>query len=174
MKTKYTPTAGRAFITPEQRFEDTGLIEIPKKYRKQKKAVARVQSWSPGIRFKCSCGYVQHIKGACRHCQRNLMQIVSSEPAAPFDVDITGLRVLYAEASVLPIEEGLFCIPIDDIIAIIPDDVDLDEASDANGARCKFCGPCKDGSANGMLLVPINGKIACPRCRKDVNGAVVE
>ena len=169
------PTPGRAFITPESRFTDTGLIEIPEKYRQKKKAVARVAAWEPCIRFKCArCKSIQHIKGSCRRCQGEKMRMISTEPVAPFAGDITGLRVLYLETSVNPIADGIFALPIDDIVAIIPDGFELDNAEDDGVTpRCRYCGPCQEGSTNSMLMVYRKKRYVCPRCHKDQNGIVI-
>ena len=168
MSKTYTPAPGRAFINPESRFTDTGLIEIPEKYRERKKAVAVVQSWSKEYMFRCNhCGNLQHSRGPCRWCQhRNTLRMVSGSPTAPFSVDITGLRVIYEEAAVTRIEDELFSIPIDDIIAIIPDGIDIGGAEEYGAVkRCGRCGPAKKGSPNAMILVDDGtGKQACPRC----------
>ena len=166
------PMPGRAFIRPESRFLDTGLIVIPDRYKAKKKAVARVESWVPEYRFKCKCGTVQHIKGPCRHCQRrDKMKMISTVPVSPFDGDITGLRVLYVEAAVSKVDNELFSMPIDDIIAIIGNDVDMEQAQGSTSVkRCKFCGPAKEGSPNGMMMVARNGKDTCPRCNRTETG----
>ena len=171
----YSATPGFALIKPESMFADTGLIELPEKYRQKKKSVARVESWSPQYRFRCRCGNVQHFRGACTHCQRrDKMKLISSVPTAPFAGDITGLRVIYMEHAVARITDDLYRLPIDCILAIIPDDMELEQAGDVSNKRCRFCGPARSGSSNGMLLIPKNGVLRCPRCKKDQNGNVVK
>lgn len=171
----YIPPPGYAFIEPESRFNDSGLIEIPKQYRMARKAVARVKSWKPEYRFACSCGAVQHSRGPCRKCQsRDKSRMISNSPTDPFGgKDITGLRVVYVEAMVTQLTEDTHRLPIDCIIAVLGDDVVLDEAHDSGGIkRCKYCGPAKEGTDNGMILMPKDGKHICPRCKRDEYGIV--
>ncbi len=168
----YSPTPGFAFIKPEPHYADTGLIELPEKYRQKKKAVATVESWKPELRFRCRCGNVQHYRGPCMHCQRrDRMTIISGSPLAPFDGDITGLRVIHLEHAVAKVAGDLYRIPIDCIIAILPDGVELEQAGDTQ-KRCRFCGPARAGSPNGMMLLPKGGKLVCPRCGRDENGVL--
>ena len=175
MSKTYTPTRGKAIITPEQQFTDTGLIVIPERFKAKKKAVARVVIWSKGIRMKCAgCGFIQYSGSTCRNCQRPNMKMLCEHPTSPFAGDITGLRVLYAQSSLSKIDDNMFVIPIDDIIAIIGDEVDLDNAENVNGVkRCVYCGPAKPGSNNGMILTTQKGVLCCPRCGKDESGVKV-
>jgi hypothetical protein len=174
---KYKPTAGFAFIKPEQRYEDkTGLIEIPIKYRKVKKAVARVEQWTPEYRFACKrCGHVQHYRGPCRNCQSgDKMRMISKHPTDPFGgMDITGMRVIYVEAMVCTINDEIHRLPIDCIIAVLGDDVVLDQAEDNAPKRCRFCGPARSGTSNGMVLIPKRGALVCPRCHRSEAGELV-
>ena len=174
MKTLH-PTPGRAFITPENRIIDSGLIKVPERFGRKKKAVARVSLWKAGYRRRCSdCGHIQHTKGDCRGCQSRRLEMISEAPTAPFAVDISGMRVMYAETSVLMITDDIWVLPIDDIIAIIPDGFELEGAKDDNGIRrCVLCGPCQEGSTQGMVMTIRKGRHVCPRCHKDESGTVV-
>lgn len=170
----FIPMPGHAFITPESRFIDTGPIEIPERYRQKKKAVAIVKDWKRGNRFKCRCGQIQHVKGACRNCQRrDRMKSISAVPVAPFNADITGMRVIYVESAVNRISDDLYSLPIDDIIAIIDKDVELDSAEGVSGVkRCKFCGPAKDGTKNAVVMLKKASGFVCPRCKRDETGVI--
>lgn len=161
------PMPGYAHITPESKYQDTGLIVIPEKYRGRKMAVGRIVSWSASRKYRCShCGNIQHISGSCRYCQSRKVFPISKTPIEPFGGEnIAGRRILYAESAVVPLPGELFRIPIDDILAAIDDDVVLDQAERASGVkRCVKCGPAKEGSSNAMILVQDGGVTKCPRC----------
>lgn len=170
----YQALPGYALVEPEQKYTDTGLIALPEKYSRKKKAVARVKKWKPEFRLRCGhCGGIQHYRGSCAHCQRrDRLRAISTGQTAPFNADITGSRVLYLEHAVARITDDLYRIPIDSILAILPDDLNLDDAGDEQ-KRCRFCGPAREGSPNGMMLLPKGGKLVCPRCKMDENGMVV-
>jgi hypothetical protein len=158
---------GYAHVEPESKYQDTGLIIIPDRFKGRKMSVGRVESWRPNFAHRCKdCGNIQQTGGHCRHCQRNRVYPFSTNIRSPFGLaDITGLRVIYIEAALVPIAADQFRLPIDDIIAAVEDDVVLDDAAGSSGIkRCAKCGPAKEGSANAMILTNIEGVLKCPRC----------
>jgi hypothetical protein len=100
--------------------------------------------------------------------------MISKHPTDPFGgMDITGMRVIYVEAMVCTINDEIHRLPIDCIIAVLGDDVVLDQAEDNAPKRCRFCGPARSGTSNGMVLIPKRGALVCPRCHRSEAGELV-
>lgn len=137
------PLPGFAFVEIEGQYkESVGRIIIPPKYRKRPSHVGRVTSAT-----------------------------YKPEDARMWEEwGIVGKRVIVAAHVMveMPFSGNLYRVPVatDAILAVLPDDVDIEIAADPVG-RCVHCGVAKEGSTNTVMLDPLG---FCPRCGKNRDG----
>lgn len=138
------PVPGQAFVKIEAKFRaNEGGIIIPAKYRQRASCIARVLKASP-----------------------------KPDTARMWnDWGIIGKRCVVANHALSPLPaplDGLHRVPLstDTILAILPDDLDVEVSTDAPG-RCTHCGAAQSGTTNTVLLDPLG---YCVRCGRNADG----
>jgi len=163
------PAPGRAIVEADREPDALKGIHLPD-ISKKGLLSGTVSDLRFGMPRKCKrCGRIQTINDKCRACG-SPMRILSQKPYNPLGADVVGRRVVFNELSVYECEKNRYIVPVDTIVAILPADVAFDAKKTAH--RCKFCGPAKAGTSNGLMMVAdAKGEMYCPRCRKYANGA---
>lgn len=135
------PLAGYCFIKLSGAYDSKcGLIHIPDIARARKVGCGEIVAWNP-----------------------------TDEQNRSFGTDaVIGWYAICHDYAKTPVVDGIFKIPIDNVLAICDESAKINGVSPFNGVeRCSFCGPAKQGSDNSMIL-DYDGY--CPRCGKNAAG----
>ena len=147
------PLPGNMIVKLEALYKDTGLIVIPKRYKKSPSLIGRITAVSMrpedfralGVKLAAGDRIIVNALGG-RHLEDNAWVY----PISVIRKDERGAK--YRDSGVL---------------AIVPDTVDL-SAHSQDAPRCQHCGEVKPGSKQNMLM----WKGVCPRCGKDKHGEI--
>lgn len=150
---KIKPLPGQMFVRLESLYRNTGLIEVPERYKKAPRLIGRIVELSMRTEDRLALG-------------------VDLVPGNRIIVSPLGGRHLSEDTWVYPItlkrkDQHGRTYRDSGVLAIVPDSVDLSTHSQ-DIERCQFCGEVRSGTKQNMILV--NG--VCPRCGKNNHGEI--
>ena len=146
------PLPGYMIVKLEACYQDTGLINIPKQYKKALRLVGKVTAINTRLIDKQTLGCVVSVGDRIIVTPLGGRALSDSEQVFPISIDRRkDSPNKYRDSGVL---------------AIIGDAVDM-SASSQDIERCMFCGPVKDSNQNIILFDGV-----CPRCGKAKNGEI--
>jgi len=133
------PLPGKMIVKLESLLKDTGLIKVPERYKKAPSLIGRITA-------------------------------ISMRPEDFRDLGVkamVGNRIIVSSLCGRHIEKDTSVYLITDILAIVPDTMDI-SAHSMDAPRCRHCGQVRSGVNQNMLM----WRGVCPRCGKDSQGEI--